>query len=118
MVYDRGGDGEAEVVCEAADGTIDGKGTPIGNADADYRNPSGFILEGPEFLTVFEGATGKALATTEYVPPRGKVAAWGDDRGNRVDRFLAAVAYLDGERPSIIMCRGYYTRTVLAASTW
>ena len=118
MVYDLDGDGKAEVACKTADGTIDGKGIAIGNADADYRNPAGFILEGPEFLTVFEGATGKALATTEYVPPRGKVADWGDDRGNRVDRFLAAVAYLDGERPSVIMCRGYYTRTVLAAWNW
>ena len=118
MVYDLDGDGKAEVVCKTADGTIDGKGTPIGDADADHRNASGFILEGPEFLTVFEGATGKALATTGYIPPRGRAADWGDDRGNRVDRFLAAVAYLDGSRPSVIMCRGYYTRTVLAAWNW
>ena len=54
---------------------------------------------GPEFLTVFDGATGKALATVDYLPPRGRVADWGDDYGNRVDRFLACVAYLDGERP-------------------
>ena len=118
MVYDLDGDGKAEIVCKTADGTIDGKGTAIGDATADYRNPSGFILEGPEFLTVFEGATGKALATTAYIPPRGKASDWGDDRGNRVDRFLAAVAYLDGTRPSVIMCRGYYTRTVLAAWNW
>ena len=118
MVYDLDGDGKAEVVCKTADGTIDGKGTPIGDAGADYRNDSGFILDGPEFLTVFEGATGKALATTGYIPPRGRAADWGDNRGNRVDRFLAAVAYLDGSRPSVIMCRGYYTRTVLAAWNW
>ena len=118
MVYDLDGDGKAEIVCKTADGTIDGTGTPIGNAAADYRNESGFILDGPEFLTVFEGATGKALATTGYIPPRGRAADWGDNRGNRVDRFLAAVAYLDGSRPSVIMCRGYYTRTVLAAWNW
>jgi len=118
MVYDLDGDGKAEIVCKTADGTIDGKGTPIGNAGADHRNASGFILEGPEFLTVFEGATGRALATVDYLPPRGNPADWGDNRGNRVDRFLAAVAYLDGARPSVIVCRGYYTRTVLSAWNW
>ncbi len=118
LVYDFDGDGKAEVVCKTADGTVDGTGIPIGDPKADYRNDRGYVLDGPEFLTVFEGTTGKALATVPYVPPRGKVADWGDDYGNRVDRFLAAVAFLDGERPSLIMCRGYYTRTVLAAWNW
>ena len=118
MVYDLDGDGKAEVVCKTADGTIDGTGKPIGEPTADHRNAAGYVLKGPEFLTVFEGATGKALATTDYIPPRGQVADWGDNYGNRVDRFLAAVAYLDGSRPSVIMCRGYYTRTVLAAWNW
>ena len=60
---------------------------------------SGYILTGPEFLTVFDGQTGAAMATTNYVPPRGTVSSWGDNYGNRVDRFLAGVAYLDGQRP-------------------
>lgn len=115
LVYDFDGNGQSEVVFKTADGTIDGQGTVIGRADADHRNSSGYILQGAEYLTVFDGATGKALVTTEYDPPRGEVGAWGDTYGNRVDRFLAGVAYLDGETPSIIMARGYYTRTVLAA---
>ncbi len=90
----------------------------IGDATADHRNADGYILAGPEFLTVFDGLTGAALATADYIPPRGDVAAWGDDYGNRVDRFLACVAYLDGQRPSLVMCRGYYTRAVLAAWNW
>jgi rhamnogalacturonan endolyase len=90
----------------------------IGDPKADHRNKDGYVLDGPEFLTVFDGLTGKALATTDYVPPRGRVADWGDAYGNRVDRFLACVAYLDGERPSVVFCRGYYTRAVLAAWDW
>ncbi len=115
LVYDLNGDGKAEVVCKTADGTIDGAGKPIGDPAADHRDDAGFILKGPEFLTVFEGATGKALDTVDYVPPRGDVASWGDKIGNRADRFLACVAYLDGIHPSVVMCRGYYTRTVLAS---
>ncbi|MEH7120307.1 SGNH/GDSL hydrolase family protein [Neobacillus vireti] len=118
LVYDFDGDSKAEVVFKTADGTVDGKGTVIGRADADHRNSTGYILQGSEYLTVFEGATGKALSTVDYDPPRGDVSAWGDSYGNRVDRFLAGVAYLDGEHPSIIMARGYYTRSVLAAYTW
>lgn len=118
LVYDLDGDGRAEVVCKTADGTVDGDGKVIGNAKADHRNRNGYVLEGPEFLTVFDGFTGKALATSNYVPARGRVSAWGDNYGNRVDRFLACVAYLDGKRPSVVFCRGYYTRCVLAAWNW
>ncbi|MBW3622534.1 MAG: rhamnogalacturonan lyase, partial [Armatimonadetes bacterium] len=118
LVYDFDGDGRAEMVCKTADGTVDGRGKVIGDAKADWRNERGTILEGPEFLTVFDGMTGSALATTDYLPPRGRVADWGDNYGNRVDRFLACVAYLDGKRPSIVMSRGYYTRSVLAAWNW
>lgn len=115
MVYDLDGNGKAEVAMKTADGTIDGTGAAIGDAAADHRNSSGYVLEGPEYLTVFDGLTGKALTTVNYDPPRGVVADWGDSYGNRVDRFLAAVAYLDGEHPSLIFSRGYYTRTVIVA---
>ncbi len=115
MVYDLDGDGKAEIACKTADGTIDGTGQIIGDGLADYRNSEGFILEGPEFLTIFDGETGKEIVTTDYDPPRGNGADWGDNEGNRVDRFLACVAYLDGVRPSLVMCRGYYTRSVLVA---
>ena len=118
LVYDLDGDGKAEIACKTADGTIDGTGKVIGDADADYRNKDGFILEGPEYLTIFEGTSGKELVTTDYDPPRGKGSDWGDDEGNRVDRFLACIAYLDGQRPSLVMCRGYYTRAVLVAYNW
>lgn len=124
MVYDFDGDGRAEIVMKTSDGTVDGQGKVIGDATADYREPGkpvkhqGRILTGNEYLTVFNGLTGAAMSTINYVPERGRLEDWGDDRANRSDRFLAAVAYLDGIHPSVVMCRGYYTRTVLAAFDW
>ncbi len=115
QVFDYDGDSRAEVVMKTADGTRSGTGQVVGNAGADHRNSSGYVLAGPEFLSVFRGTDGAVLATANYVPPRGTVGSWGDSYGNRADRFLAATAYLDGSRPSIVMARGYYTRAVLAA---
>ena len=123
IVYDFDGDGKAEMMVRTADGTIDGQGNVIGDADKDWRcteegSQYGRLLEGPEYLTVFEGTTGKALASASYIPQRGKSEGWGDDHANRSDRFLAAVGYLDGIHASGIFCRGYYTRTVIAAWDW
>lgn len=140
MVYDLDGDGKAEVVMRTADGTTDSKGHIIGDAKADWREPGelytprkkkgqteapekqlryqGRIFKGKEYLTVFSGATGEALYSTDYIPQRGDMSAWGDNRANRSDRFLACVVYLDGIHPSVVMCRGYYTRIVLAAFDW
>lgn len=108
MCYDFNNDGKAEVICKTADGTVDGTGKIIGDAEADYVNKDGFIIEGPEYLTLFRGTDGAEMDTVDYDPPRGNVAQWGDSWGNRVDRFLACVAYLDGVNPSVVMCRGYY----------
>ncbi|MFT3734286.1 MAG: rhamnogalacturonan lyase [Rhodocyclaceae bacterium] len=118
VAYDLDGDGKAEIMLKTADGTKDGKGTVIGSSSADYRNSSGYVLSGPEYLTVFNGQTGAAMATTDYYPARGTVSSWGDSYGNRVDRFLAGVAYVDGKRPSAIFSRGYYTRAVVVAWDW
>ena len=94
-------------------------GTMITNPDGTHNFAfAGRILSGPEFLTVFEGATGKALATVPYVPALEKPELWGDAYGNRSERYLAGVAYLDGKLPSAVMCRGYYARTTLAAWDW
>ncbi|UOQ96807.1 rhamnogalacturonan lyase [Hymenobacter sp. 5317J-9] len=143
MAYDLDGDGRAEVACKTADGTVDGAGKTLGDAGKDYRTLTvptdagpgvpgprdskfGRILAGLEYFTVFDGRTGAALASTPYLPARGELNGWGglggnggnDSYGNRVDRFLACVAYLDGAKPSVVMCRGYYGRTVLAAWDW
>jgi rhamnogalacturonan endolyase len=132
MVYDLDGDGKAEVMCKTADGTWDGTGKVIGDKDKDWRDmdPSsrlyGKIEDGPEYLTVFNGETGAAMATVPYIPGRDPKDGWGgiggnggtDGGGNRNDRFLACIAYLDGVHPSAVFCRGYYGRSVLAAWDW
>lgn len=119
VAYDLDGDGKAEVMMKTADGTVDGVGKVIGDANADHRNATGYVLAGPEWITVFNGLTGAAMATADYDPPRGgQGEGWGDAYGNRVDRFLAGVAYVDGQRPSAVFSRGYYTRAVIAAWDW
>ena len=105
-----------------------------------YRVTSGHkghILSGPEYLTVFSGGNGEALHTTWYLPGRagtgktlpsgtasteggselGKVSTfpsgfWGDNYGGRSERYLGAVAYINGadQNPCAIFCRGYYTQ--------
>ena len=135
MFFDFNGDGKAELICKTGPGSIDGQGhyvseaaddETIKNTDntKDYRNKSGHILDGPEYLTVFDGQTGRAIHTIWYNPNRGFTTgrssgygAWGDDYGNRGERYLACVAYLDGpdKNPSAVMCRGYYTQSYLWA---
>ena len=125
QVYDYDGDGRAELICKTADGTTDGLGRVLGDKNADYRNEGGYILRGPEYLTVFDGLTGEALDSVRYTPqrmpgndnPTGDEMKkfWGDGYGNRMDRFLAGTAYLDGIHPSAIFSRGYYTRTFIVA---
>ncbi len=103
-------DGKAEMTCKTADGTKDGTGKVIGDSSKDYRNSDGYVLSGPEYYTLFDGATGAALDTIDYEPARGTVSSWGDKYGNRVDRFWGSVAYVDGVHPCVITGRGYYTR--------
>ncbi len=153
MVYDFDNDGKAEMMCKTAAGSKDGLGNYVNQAatDAtikghdntkDYRNSGGHILQGPEYLTVFSGLTGKAIHTTWYLPGRagtgsktssgsstteggselGKVSTypngfWGDNYGGRSERFLGAVAYINGaDKPACgIFCRGYYTKAYVWA---
>ncbi|MFB5763364.1 rhamnogalacturonan lyase [Paenibacillus medicaginis] len=98
---------------------------PARSGRNDLRTFEGFIVSGPEYLSVFEGDTGKELDTVRYEPERHDDGLmWGDyamariEPGNRVDRFLAGVAYLDGVQPSAILARGYYTRSTIAAYQW
>ena len=132
LVFDFDGDGCAEICCKTGDGTVDGLGHRIGDAQADWRtwdkkSPTyGKIVNGPEYLTVFEERTGKELDSKEYIPTRYPLDGWGgvggncgnDNTGGRSDRFTAGVAFLDGKTPSPVMVRGWYGRTVVAAWTF
>lgn len=142
LVYDFDKDGKAELICKTAPGSIDGAGNYVNQAatdekikahsnNNDYRNGNGHVLSGPEYLTVFNGETGKAMHTIWYNPNRAgnmnSVGAhpsskdfWGDNYGNRSERYLACVAYLDGPdaKPSAIMQKGYYTRAYVWAVDW
>ena len=137
LVYDFDGDGKAEIICKTAPSSVDGKGQFVSSAaddaaifttdnTADYRTAAGRIMSGPEYLTVFNGETGEAIHTIWYNPNRGGEATgeaiypkdfWGDEYGNRGERFLACVAYLQGadKTPSAVMCRGYYTKAYVWA---
>ena len=90
-----------------------GPGWP-NNMDRKARR-GGFVDKGPEWVTCFDGRTGRAVSTVDYIPERGELRGWGDNYANRSDRFLAACGYLDGQHLSAIFCRGYYTRSVIAA---
>ncbi|MBQ9187618.1 MAG: rhamnogalacturonan lyase [Prevotella sp.] len=138
LFYDFNGDGKAEMIVKTGPGTKDGKGryvTEVADEEViratdnekEYLNGGGQVMYGPEFLTVFDGRDGHAIHTVYYNPNRGcfvggapecRSDIWGDDYGNRSERYLATVAHLDAQHPthaSAVMCRGYYTRSYLWA---
>ena len=119
-VADFDGDGRAEVMVRTADGTVDGQGNVIGDASKGdtyehswaYLN-NGKNLQGPLYVTCFDGETGAALDTIPYFPDNsvGSLAttySFGDDFGNRSERYNSTIAYLDGQTPSVVFARGYY----------
>jgi rhamnogalacturonan endolyase len=131
VVGDMDGDGIAEFLIKSADGTTvygatngvydSGKVISlIGDPEADWVNEGGHVVGGPEYISVFEGETGEVIDTIDFAFPVEKVPgdggiSWGDNFYNRSDRFLAAMAYLDGVTPSAVYGRGYYARTGFAA---
>ena len=141
LIYDFDGDGKSEVMCQTSLGSKDGQGKYVSNAaqtdeeikaitdeensTADYRG-YGRITEGKEFLTVFNGETGVAMDTINLPTTRGSENGvdYGDDFGNRSNRFVSDIAYLDGEKPYAIYLRGYYfgrngkQRTSIAGISW
>lgn len=112
IVYDFNNDGRAEIAVRTSELTKFGNGEIIQGSD--YRSSDGRVNSGPEYLSIIDGITGAELARTNYIA-RGNISDWGDNYGNRANRFLMGVGYLNGITPSIIMCRGYYAKTVIEA---
>lgn len=119
------GDGYGEFMMKTGPGTVDGEGNYVvmGNDDptANWLNGRGKQVEGPEYITVFDGLTGAALSTIPYhTNYKAGEAVWGDDKQNRSERYLAGLAYLDGPdaNPSPIFARGYYSGAFVGAYDW
>jgi len=66
-----------------------------------------FVLDGPEYLVVYDGETGKEIDKVDWIE-RGQVTEWADRSGNRSSRHMMGVAYLDGKTPSVLVVRGTY----------
>jgi hypothetical protein len=98
----------------------------VKNSNVSLSNQQGYIFRGPEYLSVFSGATGAELDTIQYPVPREDCGImWGDfvdktEPNNRVDRNLGGVAYLDGEggNASALVVRGYYSRATISRADW
>ncbi|MGW0781260.1 rhamnogalacturonan lyase [Streptomyces sp. NPDC002913] len=118
QVYDYDGDGRAEMAVRTSDGSKDSAGTVIGSATASHLAENCAVLSGPEFLSVFDGRTGRVMDSVPFEPARGSVSDWGDTWGNREGRLLSATAYVNGSTPSMIFSRGIYERIAIAAWDW
>lgn len=95
VVYDLDGDGKAEVFCKGGEG--------------DPREPTGHVRSGPEYLVVLDGLTGRVKTRLPW-PSRD-----GFEDYNYYSRNLLGIAYLDGQRPHLIVERGTYTIIKLEA---
>ncbi|GAA6258503.1 rhamnogalacturonan lyase [Bacteroides sp. f07] len=144
IVCDFDGDGKCEIAFRSSEGTRFANGDKITDANGnvnDYRqkDPSGkgwysgkslhstcgLIFDGPEYISIVNGQ-GIEVGRTNNIPRGGEGSNyerakywhnyWGDDYGNRMDRFFIGAAYLDGipengikkANPSVIITRGIY----------
>ena len=124
--WDFDGDGYGEVMLKTAPGAVDGQGNyvllPGDDPKANYKGGKGKQETGGEYLTVFDGMTGAELKTIPYHTKFADETAsfWGDSKQNRSERYLGAIAWLDGEKgnPSGIFARGYYNGCKIGAYDW
>lgn len=141
LCYDFDGDGKGEMIVKTSLGSKDGQGNYVWqnrinerglDVNRDYtrqddsgiaQKSNGHIGVGEEWLTVFEGATGRELASCDYYPRFNVVSSWDEpanssNRYNKGTRFKACVAFVDGIHPSAIFNRGYYSQSFFTAYNW
>ena len=87
VVYDFNGDSMAEIAVKTAEG--------------DHRDPSGHVYTGPEYLSIWDGMTGEEHTRVAW--PRRTIEMY-----NWYSRNQLGVAFIDGNRPSIMVARGTY----------
>ncbi|MBL9212706.1 MAG: hypothetical protein JNL92_19750 [Opitutaceae bacterium] len=110
VVWDFDGDGKAEVAVKTAPFAATREAS-LAEKDGPAR---GFVITGDEYCSILDGLTGEEITRVDWVE-RGDARDWGDNRGNRVNRNQMGLAYLDGKTPSLLVCRGTYTRMVVDA---
>jgi len=99
VVRDLDGDGRAEVSLRTA--------PYAATREQAFDGGKGFVLEGPEYVSVYDGATGREIAKADWIE-RGRPQDWADHTGNRSSRHMLGVAYLDGKTPALLVVRGTY----------
>jgi autotransporter-associated beta strand protein len=126
LAYDFNGDGKAEVIMRSSEGTVDGIGDTIKDTDNDgitnYRatgiriNSSPYMIKGPEFLSLYDGATGKELDRVDFIA-REPLVQWGSEGmtesqlAHRSNKFFFGAPFLNGKTPSVFTGRGIYHRS-------
>lgn len=141
LCYDFDGDGKGEMMVKTSLGTKDGQGNYVFQSRIDKRGldvtrdytrmddngtkqkSNGHIGVGEEWLTVFDGTTGRELASIDFYPKFSVVSSWDEPQGssnkyNKGTRFKACVAFLDGKNPSAVYNRGYYSQSFFTAYNW
>lgn len=117
VIYEIGDEGNAD-------------GDPIPDGKTNYRdsfqsNNSWFEWKGPEYLTLLNGETAEVLDRIDHIqrkqPGYEGGNYWGPDDyknnasalAHRSTKFHYGAPYLDGKKPSILVTRGIYYRTIM-----
>lgn len=133
LVWDFNGDGKAEVMLRSFEGTTDGKGGVITGSNGEVKDYTKvtdnlaifkdrqYIVKTPEYISMYEGATGAELARTDMKPAQEPLSSWSyryTDTGRltkRASHHNFGLAFLDGKTPSLVEVRGAWDNVKAAA---